>query len=57
MIDERSEIMQNYNSVCEIIVQNTFIILVLMKELIRTTILPWAIMAYDHYVLRGEICL
>lgn len=36
MIDESSEIMQNCNSVCEIIVQNTFIILVLMKELTHT---------------------
>lgn len=45
MIAERNEITQNYNTICEIVVQNTFIILMLGKELMHTTILPWVIMS------------
>ena len=45
---------QNYNSMSEV-VQNTFIILMLGKELIHTNILPWVIMTYVYCVLRDMI--
>lgn len=54
MITERSEVTENYVSMWET-VQNTFIILMLGKELIHTFLLPWVIMTYVYCVLRGVI--
>lgn len=54
MKTERNKITQNYDSMCET-VQNTFIILMLGKELIHTIILPGVIMTYVYCALRDVI--